>query len=1009
MDRSGKATTGLAQRPSIIRRKLEIPLPGAATVHRPRVSDRLRCLLASHRIVTVCASAGAGKTTAVAGVVRSLDRPAAWVSLDGTEQPARLLVYLEESAALSVPAARRAASDALCAGLHPGEAAGLLAESLEGSGLVIVCDDVERGLAADEASATVLDAFARYLPDGTTLVLVSSTDVRLPSQSAAAPTTGTLGEADLAFTVDEAAEALRRIDRPGVDAREAVARTGGWVTGVLFGWWGGDATPPASGLHEYLATNVIGPLDPVERAFLLHTSLLDEVTVPGARALGHAGAPRIMARLRSIHLPVSWSRDGTRMTPHGQFRDFLQGRLCTEEPETHELLQRRHADFLLDQGAHEEAVDALLRIGDIDRAWDRVATILPDLVARMDFAPAARWLDQLGASSRCPSPQVGAVVLRVAFALEHFDPAAEMLERFGDRWLPGPGVAGHEEATVLAAWCLWHLGRVADAVELVSRLPDGRPRTIAMVLMGLATGEDPELPAVSGAPPGPLDGILVRCAYLRGRVAGLDVPAAADPWHAVLGAPWVVAGLRATGRIDEAMSMYELRRASDQPLWLHAFDAVELMLDVGRGSDAWESLRSGRTLAVASGSRIYPVLSQLMEAKLWLRLHHDPGQAERALDAAEAAGMRNYAFAHEVGQMWRGLSLLLRNRNAEAQRVLEKATESMRIGDRRLELATASAYLAEAHWRMGDESGSDAAAHRALEVSSAQGVQHLLLAALTDVPEVATRSADASPTRMSRWHEITELLSSQEAIRVRARPPRMVLEEFGPPSVTVDGEVVPLTLTKSLELLCFLVGRPEQRATRQQILDAVFDGRNDASSRSYLRQALFRLRAVLPADLAPQQDGAVYSLPASGGVVGTARSALDLFALAARQPDEERLSTLQDGIGCTTPGPYLMTLTNEWVTSRRVDIGERIANARVDAARIAFRLSRHALARRLLDEVLRDHPHREQAWQLAISVAHATGSDDAVLTTFRRYGTAMREFGVGPSAEVRRLVARLRR
>ncbi len=252
----------------------------------------------------------------------------------------------------------------------------------------------------------------------------------------------------------------------------------------------------------------------------------------------------------------------------------------------------------------------------------------------------------------------------------------------------------------------------------------------------------------------------------------------------------------------------------------------------------------------------------------------------------------------------------------------------MRIGDRRLELATASAYLAEAHWRWGGT--------RAARTPRPTGLWRSRPRRGGAAPAAGSshrRTGGGDPFGGRLTDQDVTLARDHRAVVITGGhpvrpPPRMVLEEFGPPSVTVDGEVVPLTLTKSLELLCFLVGRPEQRATRQQILDAVFDGRNDASSRSYLRQALFRLRAVLPADLAPpQQDGAVYSLPASGGVVGTARSALDLFALAARQPDEERLSTLQDGIGCTTPGPYLMTLTNEWVTSRRVDIGERIANA----------------------------------------------------------------------------------
>jgi LuxR family transcriptional regulator, maltose regulon positive regulatory protein len=83
--------------------------------------------------------------------------------------------------------------------------------------------------------------------------------------------------------------------------------------------------------------------------------------------------------------------------------------------------------------------------------------------------------------------------------------------------------------------------------------------------------------------------------------------------------------------------------------------------------------------------------------------------------------------------------------------------------------------------------------------------------------------------------------------------------------------------------------------------------------------------------------------------------------------------------------------------------------ARIDAARMAYRLSRYREARDLLEEALRIDPYREQAWQLMISLAYATGSDDAVLRIYQRYVATMRDLGVPPSGEVHRLVTQLRR
>ena len=234
----------------------------------------------------------------------------------------------------------------------------------------------------------------------------------------------------------------------------------------------------------------------------------------------------------------------------------------------------------------------------------------------------------------------------------------------------------------------------------------------------------------------------MRLAFLRGRLAGLDDPGSHGPWRSVLGVPWVIAGLRATGRIEEAMALYEAHRDDAQPLWLHSLDAVELMLDLGRGEDAWQALRRGRELVETTGSQIYRVQLQLMEAKVCLRLHHDPEAAHRALDEAEASGASRHAFTRESAWLWRGLAFLLRHRDAEARDVLQRCVQSMRQADRMLEIPTAACYLAEAHWRLGDEDASDESAALAISAAQQRGCVHLLLAALSDVPGVALRGAD---------------------------------------------------------------------------------------------------------------------------------------------------------------------------------------------------------------------------------------------------------------------------
>jgi LuxR family transcriptional regulator, maltose regulon positive regulatory protein len=1006
-------SAGGGNRPMVIRRKLAVPEPGDRVVPRDRVTKRIRCLIDRHPVVTVCATAGGGKTTAVALALADLDRPVAWLSLDGTEQaPGRLLVYLEAAVEPYIAEAGHVASDALRNSIQIGEAAGLLAEALEGSRLVLVCDNVEQ-ITADEGSVVVLSALARYLPGDVSLVLISRTSIPLDVGSASDMfRIGEVGEQDLAFDAREAAAALRLIGRPDVDVGGVVNVTGGWVAGVLFEGWrtANVADDKSDALRSYLSASVLRTLSDAERTFLLHTSALAEISVADAVALGQDDAARLMAGLRLKRLPASWSHDGTRLIPHPQFGEFLADELARrEDPETVRRLHRLHADLLVQNGELEEAVDALLRLGETEKAWQQAAVALPDLVARMDFASAARWLDALDARSRTPTPEVGTAVLRVSFALEQCGRGIELLDRHGHDWLPPSGSPHFEEALMLATWCMWHAGRLGEARLLAGRLPAGWSRDVAENLLALADGSASPFAGYSPTPSGAIDGLLMRIGYFRGRLNGLDEPAAFDPWRTVLGAPWVIAGLRATGRLDEAMEMYEARRESWQPPWLHAFDAVDLMIDLGRGDEAWAALERGRRLIADTGSRVYRIFSLLNEAKLCLRMNKDIEAADRALAEADANGAADYACTREFYQLWHGLSLLLQNHDEEARTELEACVDTMRSGDLRLELATAAAYLAEAHWRLGEEDASDAAAELALAESAAQGSQHLLLAALTDVPAVAVRGADASPTRMSRWHELTAMLSTQSTLRVTEIAPRLLLEEFGKPVLTVDGLPTVPRLSKSIELLSYLLGAPGGEASRQELLDVLFDSRSDAAGRSYLRQALYRLREALPDELAPRKQGGRFYLGCPNASCGTAQVVLDSLAQADHQDGEIRLRTLTDAFARADRGPYLATLSSSWVEQRRDKIGERVTSARIDAAKLAFRLSRYREARQLVDDVLKVSPYREQAWHLAISLAHASGSDDAVLALYRRYTVTMQEFGVAPSAEIRRLVAQLRR
>jgi DNA-binding SARP family transcriptional activator len=993
----------------LIKRKLLAPVVGDAVVDRPRVSEILRDHLAAS-VVTVCASAGAGKSTAIAGALKEQDRPVAWLSLDDAESAAgRLLLYLEAAVSPHAPEAEGAATDALAAGLPISEAAGLLAESLYGSGVVLVCDNVERVSTSAPALAT-LSALTRFVPPGVTLILISRVALPLDTGS-----TGDLDrireitDRDLAFTTEEAEAALRRAGRVGVDAEEAVRRSEGWVTGVLFA--AGAPSQPPDRLHRYLTGQVLGALPEGEQHFLVRTSLLAEVNVEDATALGMDDVGRMILALRGRHLPVTWPREHTfSLSP--QFRDFLATQLALADRTEIETLRRHHAALLIRKGELEEAVDAMIELGDRDRAWELASELLPRLVARMDLALAGRWLDAFPDAGAGASPQMASDVLRVAFGLEQPVRGVALLERNGWDWvdeLAGAADERSDEALCLLAWCLWHTNAVADAERVVAVLRPGRTRDIAEAVLGLSRSDaPPEFPELATTPAGPLEGLLMRVAYARGRLQSLGAPGEHGPWRSVLAAPWVIAGLRATGRIEQAVDMYELLRDKSRHLWLHGVDAAELMADLGRDEDAWESVRIGWDHQAATGSRVYAALLHLVEAQLHLRLGHDTEAALRAVDAADARGAQLHSFTREFALLWRGLAHLFEGQDDTARDLLLRAVESMTTTDHRLQLVSAATYLSEAHWRVGEEEAADAAAALALRSAEEMGSLHLLLTALEDVPAVAVRGADTEPSRTSRWHELTTLLSRRGGLQVTSRHPRLVLEEFGVPVLLLDGVDVTPRLRKSTELLSRILSAPGRTIDRQEVLDELFRSRSEPAARSYLRQALYRLRDAVPEDLAPVLDSERLALAGPDLVVATSEDVLGMIGQADRQDDETRLATLTDALARADRGPFLQGFGGDWVDGRRHEIDDRLLNARLDLARVAFRLDRYWEAASAVDAVLGQDAYREDAWTLKLSLTHASGSDDGVLATYQRYVATMREAGVPPSAEIQRHLARLR-
>lgn len=981
---------------------------------RPRLTAPLAALIDERAVVGVTATAGSGKTTAVREATELLSAPTAWLTLDGTEAaPGRLLAYLEAALAAHAPAAAGVSTGALAAGAQHVEAAGLLIAATAGTEVVLVLDQLER-VAEARGALAVISALLHYAPPEVRIVLISRRDLELDIRSTGRwPGIAQIAESDLAFTVEEAGFALERHGRTEIDPAEAVAATGGWVAGVLFEAWrseehvygaGGEADP----LHGYLASQILAGLDAADRDFLVRTSLLADVDVARAKRLGLDEAAAALNRLRTLHLPATWSDGGHTLTCHPRFREYLVERLDREPTSVSLPIRAAHASLLAAECQFEDATEEYLGLGARDEALRCAELAAPAVIDRLDFAIAESWIERLATPATQSSPALTTAELMAAVAREEYATASTV----SDRLLPllDPEESIPTELGAMMAWCYWLVERYADCMALLDRSEPGPAIEMFRWAVGVEmpdwTHRYEDEPAPCGAA---VDAIPLRLHWTHGRLGRL-LPAQRSSWVEAVQRPWRIWALIALGRHDEAMTVADEAGATAwSPVFFDACVRPELLLAAGRVSDAWRAFLHGRDRVADTGSGYFKALNLLLEAKLALRLDHDPVRAAAVLERVEqlAAG-RQVLQVMDEHAAWKGLVLLREGNDREAAELLRDTLVRLTERDRLLHVPTVAVFLAEAEWRLGEEEASDDAADAAMAATRRIDSTHPLLCALEDFPAVAARRIDAEDQPDGEWHGVGRALLRRGAIVELPVAPHLHLHDLGPMAIYCEDEEVRPRIAKSIELLAFLQAAPDRRASRSELLGALFDGRADPSARSYLRQAIGRLREALPESAMVHSDAQDVWLDEVEVSVDSQRFTQTLDE-ASGLAEGLRLGRLEEALAIADRGAFLEGARSEWAASRRTELQQTLTDARLQTAEAAFSLGAYGRARELLDLVLEDDPYREEAWRLRMRIFDAFGDSDGLLACFLGCERALAGAGLSPSPGTQRLLQQLRR
>ena len=367
--------------------RLEPPITRPTDIARRALVERV--CDPTWRFVNVVAPAGYGKTTLLTQCAAADERPVAWLGLgEDADDFVTLARYVAAGLSDIVPLV-----DGLIDELdapQPRQRAVLtqLASCLRAvdEPFCLLVDDVH--VLRDRHALAVMQAIAREIPHGSTVVLAARHETALPLGKVR--TSGELlelGVDDLRFEAEDAEALLRSagaVDLGDHDVVALTAQTEGWAVGLYLAArsWNEASAADIVGTYrgddrfvaDYLRTTMLAGLPADELDFLVRSSVLDELTGPLCdAALETTGSGARLEALESSNLlVVPLDRRRERYRYHHLLRDLLRMELDHRAPELMAPIAARASTWCEDQGAADAAIAYAIAGGDVGR----VATLI---------------------------------------------------------------------------------------------------------------------------------------------------------------------------------------------------------------------------------------------------------------------------------------------------------------------------------------------------------------------------------------------------------------------------------------------------------------------------------------------------------------------------------------------------------------------------------------------------------------------------------------------------------
>jgi len=488
---------------AILRTKLIPPRPQRHILARPRVDVLLREAL-DYRVTIVQASAGCGKSTALANLANA-NVPLFWYNAsEGDSDVQQFLTHLIAAFRLGLPdlgdaplallqdayaGAARVAADALLNALN----------DLLTSPSLLVIDDYH--LAASNSVDVLLDHFLAFLPHPLH-VIVSTRYATQWENLVSWRARGQVLEIKrnvLAFNFAEIIALFRDLYGFTLSPREAEMleeKTEGWPIALQLVWQEMRANPqttvaalllreshaarPIEGsldtLFAYLARDVLAQQPQEIQDLLLRTSVLRELDAASCDAItGRNDSHAMLAHLRERDLFVTAVGD-EHYRYHPLFHDFLREQARRQDAPAVRDRHRRAGEFFHRAGSDDEAIYHFLQADAFDAAAGLIEATGEGVLRAGRLDTLAGWIDVIPPEQVAAHPLLMFYLGDLARLRSQFTDALAWYAQAERAWRAANDIRGVSRA--LRGMALVHLdtvnpARAEDLLQEALRLSDG--------------------------------------------------------------------------------------------------------------------------------------------------------------------------------------------------------------------------------------------------------------------------------------------------------------------------------------------------------------------------------------------------------------------------------------------------------------------------------------------------------------------------------------------------------